>query len=816
MPFEDDVFWDEAQPCIDSRQLEAPRRTVFFALPGALRHGSEFIEELYGRGVRRFVVERLPEQAALRYPQARFYLCSNPLLKLQVWAAWHRRQCTAPLVALTGSNGKTIVKEWLSQLLEAFYPGAVAKSPKSYNSQIGVPLSVLSIRPQDRIAVMEAGISKPGEMEILQEILRPDIGIFTNIGTAHDEGFGSRAHKIAEKWKLFAHCPVVIAPGGQTELCKQLSVLAADSHTRLLLWGEQADLPIRLQFLGDHQLELHYQDRHWRLHLPFARSQTAALENLLNALSVLLYMGLDDMALLDQHLHQLRDVPMRLERKEGLRGCLLLDDTYNNDLPGLRHALDFWRRDCRNHPHKGRTVILSDMPGASQEHYRRIADLLADYETERLIGIGEQLSAQAAYFEGIARHEFYPNTEVCLQALDEEKLDFDSEVVLLKGARRFRLERLSRRLQKRLHATVLEIHLNALSHNLRCYRQRLHPRTRLMAMVKAFAYGSGGYEVARLLQSQGIDYLGVAYTDEGAALRRQGIQTPIMVMNAMEGGFDALVRYRLEPVVYSVGMLKRLADYCKANQCNLPIHVEWDTGMHRLGFEAEELPELLELLRQSANCLRPVSTFSHLAASDEAEHNAFTLNQIQTFERLSAALANGLSPEGSGLLRHILNSAGIAHYPEAQFDMVRLGIGLYGIDPSGQLPLLPVATLKTVISQVRQLPAGATVGYSRKGVLSKPTRIGTLAIGYADGLGRTFGNGRGCFYAQGQRLPTVGNICMDMCFADLSGTDLQEGDSVEVFGKNHPIEQVAAALDTIPYEVLSRISPRIPRIFYED
>lgn len=810
----DSDFWRGAQPCIDSRRVSIANETVFFAIKGANTDGHAFIDDLYALGVRRFVVQHIPEG---NYPQARWCVSEQPVKTLQRWASWHRSQCPAKVIGITGSNGKTIVKEWLAQLLGERF--RVVKSPKSYNSQIGVPLSVLEMSKEDEIAIFEAGISKPDEMQHLQAIIQPHIGIFTNLGNAHDEGFDSQMEKLEEKFKLFEQAQVLVFAHHHSTVRQYIEKSPEWSSKQLLSWGEDPDAVIRVQKINNeygNSINIAFAGVQYRLQLSFNHSNQASFENLMHCVAVLLHLGYEQTAL-QQAIERVRPVAMRLERKEGKNQCLLIDDSYNNDEAGLRIALDFWRQTAKENPEMGRTLILSDFLQTAvqpETFYPRIARLLQEYGVQRLIAVGSHFSRFAHYFQGIATRHFFETTAALTDALLRQQLHFRSEVILIKGARYFELEQVVQRLKKRVHATRLEVHLNALAHNFQFYRRLLRPKTRIMAMVKAFAYGSGGYEVAQLLQRQKVDYLGVAYTDEGVALRQRGINVPIMVMNTSEHELDTLAHYQLEPVVYSFRILEAIVAHTRKKNNTLSIHIEWDTGMHRLGFLPQEAEKLLPILQQNRQ-LHIAGTFSHLAASEEALHNDYTLQQITLFRQLADGLEQTL---GIVSLKHILNSGGIARFPEAQMDMVRLGIGLYGIDPAmqHQSTLQPVATLKTIISQIRQLDPRETVGYSRRGVLQRSSRIATLAIGYADGLRRQLGNGIGAFWGDGHLLPIVGSVCMDMCFVDVTDTHLQEGDEVEWFGKHLPIELVAQAMHTIPYEVLTGVSARVPRVFYED
>lgn len=812
-----EAFWEGKIPLTDSRLLQNPQQTIFFALKGRQQDGHIYIEELYRKGVRHFVLGA--ELNSIKYPEARYILVSSPLVVLQAWAAWHRQQFGLDIIAITGSNGKTIIKEWLYQLLHHDF--VIVKSPKSYNSQLGVPLSVLQIRPSDELAIFEAGISKKGEMGRLQQIIQPKIGIFTNIGQAHAEGFDSLQEKIEEKLQLFQNAEILIYCTDHTDLHRTISQTYPEK--KILNWGRSEEACIKVLKTTKSptgiELELDYNKQLSTFRLPF--SSAAAIENAIHCIALMLYLNYDNERI--QHrLWQLRDLPMRLEWKEGIRQTMLIDDTYNNDLGGLRIALEFMGQKHKTvtsfNVQNRKTLILSDIPESGMEDvdlYCQVAQLVQDYKIEKLIGIGRRISAQKPLFAGALEAYFYLDTETFLNALEQE-VDFQHETILIKGARSFEFERIVRRLRKRSHSTVLELDLNAILHNYKVYRALLRPETKVMAMVKASAYGSGSYEVAHLLEYHGADYLGVAYSDEGVQLRQRGIALPIMVMNTDVENFDDLLRYQLEPAVFSLEMFIRLLAFLQANppQTAMPIHIEVDSGMHRLGFEPDDLAELLHLLKTQCHLIRVVSVFSHLAAADESAHNDFTNQQISDFEAFAGQLMAMLSYP---IIKHILNSAGISRFADKQLDMVRLGIGLHGIDPNQLIShqLEQVATLRSMVSQVKTVKAGESVGYGRAFKAESERQIATIAIGYADGFWRAFSNGVGQLLIRGHLCPIVGKVCMDMCFADVTNLGIVAGDDVIVFGTGLPIEQVAAAAHTIPYEILTHISPRVPRVFFE-
>lgn len=805
-------FWQQKFVLIDSRKLIFPAQSIFFAIKGRLTDGHHFIAALYKQGVRHFVLSEAPIWE--KYPDAKFIITPNVVQVLQEYANYHRTKFELPIIAITGSNGKTILKEWLSQLLEQDY--TLVKSPKSYNSQIGVPLSVLAINKQHNLAIFEAGISQVDEMQRLQRILKPSIGIFTNIGKAHASGFKSLEEKISEKSLLFQGAKVLIYSINHQSIHQKITEKFAPTKTELWSWGASsaAKVPIYTEIRGHQTLvKIHWAKKIIRLIIPF--SNAAAIENCLHSIATLLYLGIPIEGL-EQRIQKLRDVPMRLELKEGINNSQIIDDSYNNDLEGLKIALDFLQQKHKTSPDYSKTLVLSDIPEfKTPQQYRSIARLLEEHQIQKFIGIGLVLSQVQAYFKSIAETYFFETTNDFIQQLGS-KLSFYQESILLKGARAFEFERIAQQLKKRIHGTVLEINLEAVTNNLQIYKNQLLPKTKMMVMVKASAYGSGSYEIAQLLQYNHVDYLGVAYVDEGVALRKRGIQLPIMVMNSAAYEFEILCKHQLEPVVYSLSMLNAFLQFLVAQtrEKPYPIHLELDTGMHRLGFVANEMPALLSVLNKHQALLDIKGIFSHLAASDDGQHDSFSRQQIQTFQDLAQHIEQNL---GIQSIKHLLNSAGITRFPKHQFDMVRLGIGLYGIDPNQQLNLLQnVVCLKTSIAQIKTLDRQETVGYSRKGKLQQASRIAVLSIGYADGFLRAFGNGKAQVKIHHQLAPTLGNICMDMCFVDISHIpEAKEGDEVIIFDQKEMIQNLAQTLATIPYEILTNISDRVPRIFYE-
>jgi len=795
----------------DSRRLIFPETSLFFALFGARRNGHTFMHDLYKRGVRNFLVYQPVD--IKDFPEANIILVKDSLGALQQLVAFHRQQYDYPVIGITGSNGKTIVKEWLNQLLEDKY--RIVRSPRSYNSQIGVPLSVWQMNETNELALIEAGISRAGEMGTLEKIIRPTLGILTNIGGAHDEGFENTHAKILEKLRLFNRSAVLVYPADDALLDATVQEWKkGNPGIKLFSFGKNgAALRVLSQqkHAGSTRLKLSYEGNQWSLLI--GSVQVAALQNTLTVVSVLLYLGVPA-AELQSRLLRLSPVTMRMEIQTGINHCSIINDSYSADISSLKMALEFL---SLQQQHPKRTVILSDIleSGRSPEDlYGEVAVLLKKYKVDRLIAVGEQISANRHLFTGESAKElqFHPSTDSLLSSFPA--CVFRDETILLKGARIFGFERIDRLLSRQVHETALEVNLEAMAHNLKQYQQLLRPSTRIMAMVKAFSYGSGGFEIARLLEFHNVDYLAVAYADEGVSLRRSGIRLPILVMNTEESALDALVEYQLEPVLYSFPVLRAMAKRLKQEAMGMfPVHLELETGMNRLGFGAREIPELLENLAQSPFHVQ--SVFSHLAASEEPQQDEFTARQFRQYQEMAELLERHLPHP---FLKHISNSAAVVRNPALQLDMVRLGIGLYGIDPAAShlLDLQPVGTLRTTIAQIKTIAAGETVGYNRRGMADHAMQIATVRLGYADGYPRALGNGVGKMWYRGKLVPTIGSLCMDMSMLDITGIEeAREGDEMIVFGPDLPVEQVAHWAGTIPYELLAGISQRVKRVYYE-
>lgn len=784
---------------IDSRSLQNNNGTLFFALGGQNRNGHDYIAQLIEKGVQNFVVTHIPENALSK---ANFFIVDDTLTALQDFAGWYRQQFDLPVIAITGSSGKTIVKEWLNFLLSPDFN--IIRSPKSYNSQVGVPLSVISINEKHNLGIFEAGISTTNEMQKLEEIIRPDIGVLTNIGSAHDEGFASRQEKIAEKLKLFKNCKTVILKKDD----EVVQLLQPDTNTFTWSYGDGADVNIGVTSLGNATaLNIISDTENFTTSIPF--TDEASVENAITSLMILLHLDYSPETIIER-LAGLYPMELRLQVKNGINGCTLIDDTYSSDYQSLKIALDFLEQ---HKTHDKKTVILSDVFQSGFEPevlYAKVAQLLRSHNISQVIGIGETISRELAEFPN-----FYPYATTQEFLAHYRSNAFENETVLIKGARSFRFDEIVVFLEEKTHETVLEINLNAIVHNLNFYKSRLKPQTKVMVMVKAFGYGSGSYEIAKLLSHQKVDYLGVAFADEGIALRNAGITIPIIVMNPETSAFNAMVAYNLEPEIYSAKELKAFITLAQhKNLSDYPIHIKLDTGMHRLGFMENQLEELIDLLRNN-NFVSVKSIFSHLSSSDVPEFRDFTLGQIDNFDRWSATLIEAL---GIKPLRHILNTSGIYNYQQAQYDMVRLGIGLYGVgnDESEREQLETVGTLKTVILQIKDIVPGESIGYSRRFITDKPMRIATLPIGYADGIRRAWGNEKGYVLINGKRATITGTISMDMMMVDVTAIECREGDTAIIFGKSPSVVEMAQTLQTIPYEILTGISQRVKRVFYKE
>ncbi len=791
----------------DSRKPVPVHGALFFALKSDKQNGHAYLGEMHEKGVRSFVVSEVVD--AKKFPEASFIKVPDTLKALQDLATHHRRNFDLPVIAITGSNGKTTVKEWLFQLLKDEMQ--IIRNPKSYNSQIGVPLSIWPMESSHELAIFEAGISLPGEMDRLEKIIKPTIGIFTNIGFAHSESFSSDQHKAWEKIKLFQGVKALVYCRDHIEVQKAIESAGLDTRTDLVHWSRKEDAFLRINSQlheGDGvRVTATYEGQEISIWLPF--SDKASIENAMHCWATLLYLGHNN-EMIAQRMLELARVAMRLETLDGIAGCTLINDSYNSDLGSLEIALD--HLDHIGH-HGKRTVILSDLlqSGIERERlYEQVAGLLDQRKIDRLIGIGPEINASAALFS--LKAEMYSTTEDLLDNIVAGS--FDHETILIKGARKFGFERITARLQQQAHETVLEIDLNAMQHNFNHYRT-LAPGVRMMVMVKAFGYGSGGVEIAKLLEYNNADYLGVAYIDEGVQLRNDGIRTPIMVMNPEMAGYETMLRFDLEPEIYSTRTLEHfILASASVGEGPFKIHLKIDSGMHRLGLKSEDIDEVLALLKKAPH-VEVASVFSHLAASEDPAQDEFTNEQIADFEASCELIQNGL---GKSFLKHILNSAGISRFSKAHFDMVRLGIGLYGIgaDEAETAKLQQTGALSTRISQIKTVPPGTSIGYGRAYRNEKEMTIAILPIGYADGLSRSLGNGKGKVLIQNKPAFFVGNICMDMCMVDINDIDCQEGDAVLIFGKGLPITELAKDLGTIPYEVLTSISRRVKRVYFQE
>lgn len=807
--FSDYCFGDKiADVLIDSRKLRMPKVTLFVAIETERDDGHRYIEELINKGVRNFIVEK--DQIILK-GKANFLKVSNSIDALQKFAAFHRGSFEIPVVGVTGSNGKTIVKEWAYQLLQ--YTRNVIRSPKSYNSQLGVPISALQLSENHNVAVFEAGISTINEMKFLQSVIKPTIGIFTNIGDAHSQGFKSKLEKISEKSKLFEGCKSIVYCKDHQEIDELLRKRFPASS--LFTWSFKKEANIQISKLerirGNAICKAIFNNESVDLIIPF--SDKASVENIMHCFALMCVMGenLHDTA---KHIEKLTSVAMRLELKEGVNNCTIINDAYNSDINSLSIAIDFL---LQQNQHQRKTIVLSDFLQVSENKgvfYRKVASLIAEKKIDRLIGIGSDLSKYRDFFQ--IDSAFYETTPMFLKDLSLRT--FKNETVLLKGARKYKFEDIDNLLQKKAHQTVLEINLSSLINNYNYFKSKIGQGTKVMAMVKAFSYGTGSYEIANVLQYHNLDYLAVAYADEGIELRNAGIKLPVMVMNPEESSFSSMLNHNLEPEIYSLTMLKLVVrsaiENGFTNETPANIHLKIDTGMHRLGFVKSEIEEMLEII-SSSKCLYVKSVFSHMAASDIPAEDTFTKEQINRFEKIGSQIDENL---GYKPIKHMANSAAINRFPEARFDMVRLGISLYGIATNMvDKPMLQnVCSLKSVISQIKHISKGETIGYSRKGFATKDTKVATVAIGYADGLNRLLSNGLGTLYVNSKPAPIIGNVCMDMCMIDVTNIDAQENDEVVIFSSSEMIEDLARKINTIPYEILTNVSRRVKRVYMQE
>lgn len=781
----------------DSRRIQQPLTSLFFALKTGHNNGHRYIAEAYEKGVRAFVVSE-----KVQLDDATIIEVEDTLTALQDLVAYHRSQFHLPVIGVTGSNGKTIVKEWLYQLLEDEY--TIVRSPKSFNSQIGVPLSVWEIASHHNLGIFEAGISTTGEMSRLEKIIQPAIGVLTNIGEAHAEGFSSKEEKLQEKLQLFKKANVVI---GEKDLLKNY---AGARFT----WSRQKGADVYIAAITRQNtaatVQAVYRERHYSFALPF--SDEASIQNAIACFCILLYLEKDSPEIIGRFL-KLHSVDMRLQLQHAINHCLLINDSYSADLNSLKIALHFLAEQSSG---RKRTVILSDFFESGKDDtslYQTIAQLLQQNGVQKVIAVGERIgSFLEQHKPALFDLQWYPTTEEFIKGFRSS--GFAGETILLKGARRAGFERIALLFEQKLHGTVLQINLSALAHNLKAYQKYLQPSTRIMAMVKAFSYGSGGAEIASVLQFHNVAYLGVAYADEGIALVKAGITLPIMVMNPEASSYSAIIDHNLQPVLYSLPLLKEFEAFVKAQGLtNYPVHVEVETGMNRLGLSLAELQLAASQLAQN-NTLRVQSLFSHLAASEEAAQDDFTREQKQRFNTAGAILKQHIN---YSFLQHISNSAAIVRHPELQLDMVRLGIGLYGIGAEAEevLQLEPVATLRSTIAQIKTVKSGESVSYNRRGVVQRDSRIATVRIGYADGYSRRYSNGIGKFWIKGHLVPVVGTVCMDMTMIDVTEVeDVAEGDDVVVFGKELPVQEVSGWIGAIPYEIMTAVSQRVKRVYY--
>lgn len=805
---------------IDSRNIERPEHALFVALSTNLRDGHIFVKDAWQKGVRNFIVSQNIDP--LDVPESNVILVKDTLQALQQVAASHRRQFDIPVIGITGSNGKTIVKEWLYQLLCSAFK--IVRSPKSYNSQVGVPLSVWHMDKQYELGIFEAGISQPGEMEKLERIIHPGIGVFTNVGEAHSEGFMNERQKINEKLILFLHTKQLVYCLDHEHLHECILQYRTDARgdrsgapLQLFTWSQKHDADLRVTNITRTGNKTHisaiYKGNESSINIPF--TDDASIENAIHCWCVMLLLGMQD-SYIQEQMPQLQQVSMRLELRHGINECTIINDAYNSDLTSLQLALNYLDQQKQHSKH---TVILSDMLQVGKrdlELYDEVAELINRRNIQRFIGIGPALYKNKASFRRNKklRSIFFKDTDEFLRNF--HLLTFDKEAILLKGARVFTFEKIGLLLEQQVHQTVMSIDLSALTYNLNTFRAELKPGVKTMAMVKAFAYGSGSYEIANLLQYARVDYLTVAYTDEGIALRKAGIKMPIMVMSPDATTFDRMIAWKLEPELYNFRSLRAFTSIADTLQVkNYPVHIKLDTGMHRLGFNQGDIAELGQKINDTPR-IYVASIFSHLAASDDPKEDAFTMQQARSFESMSDELMDII---GYRPLRHLCNTAAIVRHHSLQYDMVRLGLGLYGVDSSHELThkLKHISTLKTTIAQTRNVPAGDNIGYGHHTIAQHDMRIATICIGYADGYPRSMGKGAAYVLIHGKKAHTVGSICMDMCMVDITNIpEAAEGDEVIVFGGALPVTELAQWAHTISYEIMTSISQRVKRVYVNE
>ena len=793
----------------DSRKLTNPEETLFFAIQTKNNDAHNFIKDLYESGVRNFVVTKEPDDLS-DFKNTNFLIVKNTLYALQKISAYHRNKFDIPVIGITGSNGKTIIKEWLYQLLEKDF--SIIRSPRSYNSQIGVPLSVWQLDDNAEIGIFEAGISMPDEMERLEPIIKPTIGVLTKIGEAHQENFSSLQQKILEKLELFVNCEVLIfdEDNDLVSRCVDQKVLSQKTFT----WSRKnsdAHLFISNIKINKDTTNIRYSFMNFSYDFEIPFTDEASIENAINCLAVALYLHVSPKEII-KRMSVLEPVAMRLDVRQGKRGCLIINDTYNSDINSIKIALDF-QQQRRMDTSLKKTVILSDILQTGvlpKTLYKRVSEMLEQSGISRLIGVGRDISANAALFR-IPEKSFFTTTDEFLRSGITET--FHNELILLKGARRFNFEIINSHIEDRAHETVLEVDLDAMVHNFNFYKSKLKPNVKLMCMVKANGYGSGAAEIAKTLQYHRCDYLAVAVAEEAVVLRNEGISLPVIVLNPEVNAFEDLVNNNLEPEVYNFRILEAfIKESERRGITDYPIHLKIDTGMHRLGFMAKDIPRLIEVLKKQKG-LKVSSIFTHLAASESWLFDDFTQQQMNTFKQISEIIEGELN---YSFLKHILNSAGIERFPDDLMDMVRLGIGLYGVSPSNIDGLRNVCTLKSTILQIKEISSSETIGYGRKEILDRDARIATIRFGYADGLDRQFGNRKGKVLINGQIAPIVGNVCMDLCMVDVTDIKASEGDTVILFGEELSVIELAESIETIPYEILTSISPRVKRIYIKE
>ncbi|MBR3453583.1 MAG: bifunctional UDP-N-acetylmuramoyl-tripeptide:D-alanyl-D-alanine ligase/alanine racemase [Muribaculaceae bacterium] len=803
-----------SQLLTDSRSLTAPEETIFFALRTANDDGHNYIPDLFDKGVRNFVVASdyyaLPECTGANY-----LAVESPLDALQALATFHRRRFRElPVIGITGSRGKTTVKEWLYQLLKDDY--RIVRSPRSYNSQIGVPLSLWDIDNNTDLAIIEAGISTTGEMDNLQAMIRPTIGIITNLGSEHNDGFSSMEQKAQEKAKILFNCECIVYCADDPLVTHTIAPLVESDVALGMSWSRNhCDAPLQVDGADrdERSTTLHYtyNGEPGSVTIPFTADRD--LDNAITCLAVLLHLGIGSDAIAER-MAALTPVGTRLNVIEGVNNCTVIVDSYTSDYNSLTPALNFMTRRAGNRPS---TVILSDLGTESysgDELYIRVSELLKTKRVNRLIGIGKEMCRYRQYFEGMPMARFFHDTQEFIN--DVAKGDFEDETVLIKGDPSYGFSQIIDLLEAKQHITVMEVDLNALAHNFKFFKSLIKPGTKTIGMVKASGYGAGSYEIAKTLQDCGCDYLAVAVHDEGVDLRKASITMPIIVLNPNGVNYKAMFQYKLEPELYNLDMGRELIkEGRKYGVKDFPVHIKIDSGMHRLGFTREQLPALIEMLRQQ-DVIKPASVFTHLAVADEPDQDAYTQSQFDYYDECSHELQQAFDHQ---ILRHVLNTSGIVRFPERQYDMVRIGIGLYGIrtlfDGSEDV-LKPVSALRSIIISIKEWPAGTTIGYGRHGLLERDSRIATVNIGYADGFDRHFGNGRVSMWVGGKLCPTVGNVCMDAVMIDVTDVPCKVGDTVEIFGEHVPVEQLSEARGTIPYEILTSVSPRVKRVYYRE